>query len=852
VSHISRVLCAIYGEAIPPAAAKVYPSSGDEQLICAAWVPGVYSVHHARTNQPTDRDGALPAAGKVKVKTGAVRSILASHISRKERAIYGARKLLLGLEVKIKNQYVGHPPWSESKVITRFWIGALVFAPTTLELRWTMKKALPIAVLSVLAFSLQAVAQTVTESVLYNFCSQSGCTDGSSPISGLIQALDGNFYGTTLSGAEGPGTMFRLTPSGQLTTLHEFSGGADGGFLFATVTQGSDGNLYGVTTNGGNLANCPSQGCGTVFKITPSGNLTTLYTFCSAGSLNSCPDGNRPEGELIEGADGNLYGTTTQGGNQDDCLYSSQPLGCGTIFKVTLDGNLTTLYTFTGASDGGGPQSMLQGSDGNFYGIAYASGVAGIIYRLTPSGAYSLVFTFPDSGIDGEGPYPGLFEYKDGSFYGATYEEGDSSYCASSTPPGCGTLFKVTSSGAFTLLYSFTDASDGAYPYSGLFLGSDGNFYGAAQRGGNTSVCTTNGPPGCGDVFQLSPDRDITDLYSFQGTPDGQEPTAGIIQGSDGSFYGTTYYGGTSADDAGTVFKVSLTPSLPAPVQLSLSASSITIGQSVTLKWSVLNAFSTTMQQCYGFVTNSAGATTALGRTTGTLTDGVYSGSVSLTPTTAGAYAYALTCGGIESGFANLTVTGYPTTTVLADSGTPVLGGATETLTITVAPVTKSSIVPTGTVSLLYKGSVVNTASLSRSVGTIKVTTTNFAAESYTVTASYSGDSNYAASTSNAVTVVVQPDATTTTLTASPDPVTEGDACLLTAKVTTSAGTPQGYVDFFYGSDVLGSADLVDGAAKLSESSAGVAHGTYGITARYSGDGAHSASTSNTVNVQVE
>ena len=190
---------------------------------------------------------------------------------------------------------------------------------------------------------------------LYNFCSQPGCSDGSNPVAGLVQ-VGGNFYGTTNDGgANGYGTVFEITPAGQFTMLHSFDYLDDGAYPEAGLVQATDGNLYGTTRDGGASGNA----AGTVFKITPAGQLTTLYAFCQT----DCSDGAFPYAGLIQATNGNLYGTTSNGGSTGSCF------GCGTVFQITLAGQLTTLYSFcsqANCADGLAPYAgLIQASDGN-------------------------------------------------------------------------------------------------------------------------------------------------------------------------------------------------------------------------------------------------------------------------------------------------------------------------------------------------------------------------------------------------------------------------------------------------------------------------------------------------------
>jgi len=229
--------------------------------------------------------------------------------------------------------------------------------------------------------------------------------DGSRPYSGLIQASDGNFYGTTATGgAYGYyGTAFKLTPSGQLTTLISFGDLTAGANPEAGLVQGSDGNFYGTTFGDGISDN------GTVFQLTLSGGSATLYSFLSI----SGSDGANPVASLVQGGDGNFYGTTIGGG-----LF-----GYGTVFRITPSGALTTLHSFNG-TDGAGPDgSLVQGSDGNFYGTTVGGAVNnhGTVFQLTSSGGLTTLYSFNNEGIN---PHGSLVQGTDGSFYGTTSSGG--------------------------------------------------------------------------------------------------------------------------------------------------------------------------------------------------------------------------------------------------------------------------------------------------------------------------------------------------------------------------------------------------------------------------------------------
>lgn len=289
-------------------------------------------------------------------------------------------------------------------------------------------------------------------SVLYNFCSQTNCSDGAFPNSGLIQARNGNFYGTTYEGGSGAecngvgitcGTVFEVTPQGKLTTLYSFcslTNCSDGSMPYGGLVMGSDGNLYGITTFGGNTR-CYGNGCGTVFKLTPQGQLTTLYTFCSK---KGCADGVAPSASLVEGSDGNFYGTTLQGGMPSSVCFANT-FGCGTIFKITPTGELTTLHVFcvrTNCTDGSAPIApLIQGKDGNFYGTTYFGGVNGLfmgtVFKMTSSGKLATLYSFCSESncADGAAPEAALVEGADGKFYGTTSGDGGDE--------GLGTVFSL-------------------------------------------------------------------------------------------------------------------------------------------------------------------------------------------------------------------------------------------------------------------------------------------------------------------------------------------------------------------------------------------------------------------------
>jgi uncharacterized repeat protein (TIGR03803 family) len=379
-------------------------------------------------------------------------------------------------------------------------------------------------------------AQTFTVLKRFNIA------NGAVPAGPVVQGLDGNFYGTTSSGgANSGGTVFRITPAGKLATLYSFCHLAnciDGHDPFAALILGTDGAFYGTTQVGGSSV-------GTVFRITRAGVLTTLYSFCAQFN---CADGGQPQAPLVQGSDGNFYGTTVFGGEAGNA---------GTIFKMTPKGTLTTIHSFctaaaTSCPDGLFPSGgLVQGADGNFYGATPSSILLplslprGVVFQIAPNGDYNAldILCLQTNCADGANPNGGLVQGADGKLYGATAFGGTSSNC----PNGCGTIFKFSPNtlNDLTVVHSF-NSTDGAIPET-LILANDGNFYGTTQTGGFTNT---------GTIFRMTPDGTVTVLRNLSST-DGIKPLGGLMQATDGNLYGTASFGGGN-DNSGTVWRMSL------------------------------------------------------------------------------------------------------------------------------------------------------------------------------------------------------------------------------------------------------------------------------------------------------
>lgn len=401
----------------------------------------------------------------------------------------------------------------------------------------------------------RAGAQTYT--TLHNFCSETNCADGFYSHSGLVQGTDGNYYGTTdYGGAYGGGSVFSISSGGTFTTIYSFCAQvdcADGFNPIAVPVLASDGKFYGTTYSGG------ANGYGTVFSLTAEGTLTTLYNFCSS---SNCADGEEP-GPLVEGSDGNLYGTTN-----GDPFYEYPT---GTVYRITPSGTFTTLHTFctqSGCPDGAFPSgSLVEASDGSFYGTTSGDRFIsnGTVFRITTAGALTTLHVFCSQGglcKDGNLPMGGLALGTDGYFYGTT-EFGGAANCARGLNRkglGCGTIFKISPSGKLQTLLSFPGAKSGENPVAPLIQATDGNFYGATQYGG-TKTNEGCSPIGCGTLFQTTTNGGLRTVHNLTGYLYGGYLAAQLVQGTDGNFYGTSLLGGTIGAcefGCGSVFSLSM------------------------------------------------------------------------------------------------------------------------------------------------------------------------------------------------------------------------------------------------------------------------------------------------------
>jgi uncharacterized repeat protein (TIGR03803 family) len=355
------------------------------------------------------------------------------------------------------------------------------------------------------AFAFAAISvQGQTPTVIYTF-SGTDSTPRNPNNQAIAQGRNGNLYFTTCIPLSTGSEMFDITTTGAPNMVYTPSNCSYG------VTLGTDGNLYSTTGN-----NDGGSGIwGSIYKVTPGGTATTLHTFTNG------TDGSYPYWPPIEATNGIFYGVT-----------SNQAVN-STAYSVTSGGTFTTLHTFTG-TDGQNVSSLVQGSDGNFYGASVLGGTSndGVILKMTPAGTVTVLHNF--AGTDGSEGYWPLMQAKDGNFYGTTRSGGTN---------GAGVLFRMAPAGTYTVLYNFPSTGNpatGEFPYSGLIQATNGLLYGTTSN--------HQGPWGWGSLYSY----DITTatfktLYSFSGNAVGGQPSSPLLQMTDGLVYGTTYVGGNNA-----------------------------------------------------------------------------------------------------------------------------------------------------------------------------------------------------------------------------------------------------------------------------------------------------------------
>ncbi len=365
-----------------------------------------------------------------------------------------------------------------------------------------------------------AVAECASVNTLTSFSGSTGTgPNGSKPYAGVLVGNDGYLYGTTHQGGVngfpfGYGTVYKVSPAGATTTLWSFNN-TNGAQPYAALALGGDGNLYGTTLKGG------AGNLGTLFRINTNGSLTTLLSFSGNNGAN-------PASRLRLAADNDFYGTTQLGGANN----------LGTIFRLTTNGAFSSLFSFDGTNGSRPYAEVVFGADGCLYGTTVTGGLSnlGTVFRLTTNGLFTSLFSFV--GTNGAKPYGGLTLDPSGDFYGTTAYGGASD---------AGTIFKITTSGELTVIHSFDGAKEGANPFATLLRGQDGTYYGTTILGGAAQSVPR------GTVFQVATNGSFAGLASFYDAI-GSSPYGGLTQDAAGNLYGTTFDQGAGLK--GTVFRL--------------------------------------------------------------------------------------------------------------------------------------------------------------------------------------------------------------------------------------------------------------------------------------------------------
>jgi uncharacterized repeat protein (TIGR03803 family) len=372
--------------------------------------------------------------------------------------------------------------------------------------------------LAIAALAVTGAQAQMTIKAIYDFSNTSGPLDPQL-VGVFAQGRDGNMWSTAPKGGKnGIGAAFKITPGGKLTDVHDFDPSKGEGTSYSGLTLGTDGDFYGTMINGGSSTSC-SGGCGAIFKMTPAGAVTILYSFTGGN------DGKNPYAPPIQAANGTFWGNTYSGGIS----------GYGTVYELTATGKFeTTCVQFNGSPNGARPVGpLVQGTDGSFYGTTQ-NGVNvnyGTVFKVTSSCGFTLLATFGR----GEEPTAGLVEGANGNFYGTAYGAG---------AHGVGYVFEVTPKGVLTDIYDFTGGSDGGHPYAGLTLATDGNFFVPLSAYGE----------GYGTVDEFTQSGAFVASAEFDAT-DGAYPSVPLIQLTNGSLYGDASEGGQTTN-TGTFYEI--------------------------------------------------------------------------------------------------------------------------------------------------------------------------------------------------------------------------------------------------------------------------------------------------------
>ncbi|HWY54021.1 MAG TPA: choice-of-anchor tandem repeat GloVer-containing protein [Terriglobales bacterium] len=384
--------------------------------------------------------------------------------------------------------------------------------------------SIALLVLAVALGAAEAQAQTVTIKSIRDLGTVAGDPIKPQWVGLIAQGRDDNMYTTTPAGGTSGsvGTAFKITPAGKLTVLHNFT--STEGMPLSGLVLGTDGNFWGTTYNGGHSGCANNQGCGQVFKMTPAGKVTFVYTFTGGN------DGGNPVAPPIEASNGKYYGTTQFGGINNQ----------GTIYQIIESGNLTTLFPWDQTNGDQPFGALVQATNGILYGTTTSGNmscgfdnICATIFSVTTGGAFNELFSFP---FGWDQLYNGLVQANDGTLWGAINNGGAHS---------CGQIFKITTKGVESPEHDFSCAPDGANAAAGLLLATDGNLYGVTQNGGQANV---------GSLFSITEKGGYKQLASFDSI-NGAHPSVTLIQNTNGIVYGDANQGGKTTN-FGTFYEI--------------------------------------------------------------------------------------------------------------------------------------------------------------------------------------------------------------------------------------------------------------------------------------------------------
>jgi hypothetical protein len=669
-----------------------------------------------------------------------------------------------------------------------------------------------------------AHAQTVTNLHDYDFPADG--SGGSLPFGNLIQATDGNIYGTILGGGPsyndgigGTGGIFKITPAGVYSILYACNDAGSDCNGPVSLVQLQDGNLYVVSSEGG------AYGYGNLFTVSLAGLFTDLHDFSNDAN------GAYPNDNMTVGTSGSsiiLWGVNSGSESAGDLA----PWGNIWSYKPNLGNGspvFSNYYTFLQNTYGFDPISGVAQIGGKLYTTTQFGGSdgCGTLIKLA-NGTPTLLHMFT-CGADGAYPQGEPKLYTDGFLYGITVENGSG--------PDYGSIWKAGLSTGFTTLYTFTGSRHN--PNSTVTFDNSGNMLFTAGKGGSNSVG--------GLYLESRGGGAVDDLFDYSANSvEGEGPYAQPFIDNAGHLWTESFSGG-SGESLGAIDTWSLSSETSAPIHISISPSTASPNAKAVVSWYTTNSWSDGEQYCFGSGNSDTGWTGK--QQTGQATSNEYAGTYTTSFANSGTYTFGITCGGTETAIATLQI-GSVSSVAITASANPISEGQSETLGVTVSG---NSGYPTGKVALSVAGTAIGSVTLANGTGKLVASTAGIGPGTYPITATYPGDSTYTPSTKT-INITVEsggPSATTTTVSA-PASLAPSQAFTITATVkkTSGSGAPTGTVTFKQGSTTLGTGTLNGSGVATLNTAAPSTIGSYNITANYGGDTNDTASSGTaTINV---